>query len=1653
MNDEKLMPNGQNETKDLGSTRSISQTDQVHPQSSFGRLAEACRRKDLKAIESICSIQAQSKANSLTELLNKRDKYRRTLFHHVAILVKQNDEGEEPKQERIEIEKESVRCLAYLTHNPACDSKRLWFSRDLDGLTILHLAVISSNLTLVRHLLSEHPFASLKPQLIDIVDNEHHSPLHWAVISQCLDCVKLLLNSDCSIRSVHERDLNGATPLHYATQANQYPQLRFRLRQMLSKSDKTGEPMNDTQSSVLISDKNYLNRADSLQTAREQESYLEILRFLVKLPQANLECVDNDRRTPLLWAASSGNIGAVRVLVDHGADLNSSDTNDLGALHCAASHGFIECLEFLLSVKQSKVLVDQLDRLRCTPLFYSVLSGQIDCIEILLEHGAQPNWQDAKGRTAAHFAALKGQLGALKLLESRGANLWLPNKQGDLPLHYAIKSGRQQVINWLLEHSPYEKAVNAINNLGRAPIHLAIMRDNVNLVRYLIDRGANLNQLVKVRNQQTRGVNSRQTSFGSTGDIRTSVSSGISRIPRYRYETAYDIAKRLQRSDCLRLLVERRALPAAQVISNRVGGPDHVSGVASIFELHPAEGTSPIGLDTSGSSTSGSPASAMRPPTMNNISQNLRTSRVHSSRAQTGKPEDRKAQLDTEQIQNHRRYIRSQSEPARGEKDPVKGEISYNNERINASIKCKLYDSRDDDTTPTLQSTRGRPDTAGVPANQEIITNVNVYTSPCPHCIHHQRCSDCLAFSSPIESLPTMSATQESFRRSSQGEEQGARYGRFESPAGWSRTNASTRERDRNLVTMSSTLPRLERPIVPAIRGLQPTIRSHHLPPSQNHEQNLPPIPSVSERSEQSEDQTLSSTSASSASTSTSGTSPTDMETNRDDRPSIPKGSSDTEFMRTHSSRAFDEPRFDRSQSRHRNIGTPDRLRELAKSPVAEYISGGSKSSPSHHRRITHQTQVLSHQLPDFSRVQPKVDTRRSVSPASVQTTDWEDPRSISRQTMTLRPIEVKQHQQNDMMTTQVERSVRRYWQESKLFEELQNLKRGQIRSGKANEALLVKRLVERFHRDTADLELLGLQMYHGPYSFESYERYLYSQLRHLTHGVFPPMEEERRDSYQEKDNLDTSARETEETEKERKQFEEEDMKAELELRRVLESIDKVEKDVDRQDVETTDKQALISEDKESSRPEIDEAAENSPNNSSRRSSVEMEKMRLVELPLRTAEDQELAQIESSAEKLSSSIIVDALGNVTPPPSMVARNKFTSRSGSTGAKQESDDSMAQQEEEISQGIKGGRRKSVVNIGNKLEVIYHKVGIEIDPAEEVGETENGQTESDQEKPLDDANSPEVDRADESEKPTRQHQPQEKVDSSQTNTEQVSSSSNQSGMEKTQMRTRAGSHSTGYRAQGSTKIFNGHDLDKMRRRVQRESSMKDEQESAASGGHDSESLESQPTQMVKRKARVKRLTRRLEKSRLPEKRFEVRVSGDQVRKRWNRIKAEERENLETLRGETKKIGESSISNSKSQPNLGQTGESVLEDDEGEEEEGEGEDGEEENEELEDQERTRMSPIEFRNFILIYEINTKDKRKEKKSAFAGKVDGDCIGKRRRQSRRGQEKNISSRLLLCHKKLVRIVDVRALRRTISLPESLIYSNDLLKRFNILKY
>jgi ankyrin repeat protein len=133
------------------------------------------------------------------------------------------------------------------------------------------------------------------------------------------------------------------------------------------------------------------------------------LRFLINVCGNDaVYAVDNDGKTPLHWASSSGNgngngnKSAIRVLVEMGADIDRQDNNSLTALINAGAHMQFSSVKFLTALGADVSLVEAYGQTAC---HFAAHFRQSDLLCTLVVGGGDLDQPDNKGQTPRTIAA------------------------------------------------------------------------------------------------------------------------------------------------------------------------------------------------------------------------------------------------------------------------------------------------------------------------------------------------------------------------------------------------------------------------------------------------------------------------------------------------------------------------------------------------------------------------------------------------------------------------------------------------------------------------------------------------------------------------------------------------------------------------------------------------------------------------------------------------------------------------------------------------------------------------------------------------------------------------------------------------------------------------------------------------------------------------------------------------------------------------------------------------------------------------------------------------------------------------------------------------------------------------------------------------
>ncbi len=170
---------------------------------------------------------------------------------------------------------------------------------------------------------------------------------------------------------------------------------------------------------------------------------------------SNVEVPNQEGQTALMLAARAGSVDVADLLVSHGANVNAKEKwRGQTALMWAAATGSAQMTRFLIGHKAdvnaralandwpTQMTGEPRNQYRptggLTPLLYAARAGCTDCVQALLDAGADPNRPNPDGVTPLMVAIDNFAFDTAKLLFERGANPNLWDWWGRTALYTAI---------------------------------------------------------------------------------------------------------------------------------------------------------------------------------------------------------------------------------------------------------------------------------------------------------------------------------------------------------------------------------------------------------------------------------------------------------------------------------------------------------------------------------------------------------------------------------------------------------------------------------------------------------------------------------------------------------------------------------------------------------------------------------------------------------------------------------------------------------------------------------------------------------------------------------------------------------------------------------------------------------------------------------------------------------------------------------------------------------------------------------------------------------------------------------------------------------------------------------------------------------------
>ncbi|NOG61753.1 MAG: ankyrin repeat domain-containing protein [Proteobacteria bacterium] len=222
----------------------------------------------------------------------------------------------------------------------------------------------------------------------------------------------------------------------------------YLLFNLFSESKSTVQSFTDSVSSKVEKFEEKVLKSRSNETSLHQlvtNGKVEEIKRQLFLDKGNINDVVNGM-TPIMLAASYGNVEIIDLLFTQGADPNKRGSMERTALQYAAEKNHIEVAKRLLAYGAD---IDAYDNGRLTPLIMAASRGYTELGLLFVEKGADVNIQHVDGWTALIDATAHGDVKFVKALLKAGADKELSAKNGKKALDYAKEYGFENMVKIL----------------------------------------------------------------------------------------------------------------------------------------------------------------------------------------------------------------------------------------------------------------------------------------------------------------------------------------------------------------------------------------------------------------------------------------------------------------------------------------------------------------------------------------------------------------------------------------------------------------------------------------------------------------------------------------------------------------------------------------------------------------------------------------------------------------------------------------------------------------------------------------------------------------------------------------------------------------------------------------------------------------------------------------------------------------------------------------------------------------------------------------------------------------------------------------------------------------------------------------------------
>ncbi|MDX2359785.1 MAG: ankyrin repeat domain-containing protein [Crocinitomicaceae bacterium] len=307
--------------------------------------------------------------------------------------------------------------------------------------------------------------------------------LQQAILSESVEMVEQLISEGLKVNDANRW---GYTPVHTAIESDQLDMLKLLID--YGANDDEGMAIaakNRNVEMVKYLIENEFKFEDAVIYAAEN-NHFRMVRLLVEAG-SEVEMTQKRKKgmfssyyvTPIEFAVKNGNKEMVHFFVDYGLPLSS------------AAH---ECFD-LSQIDILKSLIDRSNAIE-TMLEQAYIHENRPIIDYLITKGADLKILGGNDNTMLHISAEQSNLKLARLcIEEHGLDVNASNADGETPLMLAIKANNLELTRYLVDQGA---EINTENNAGETAIFYT-SRNSSDMFNYLVANEANLSHITKNR--------------------------------------------------------------------------------------------------------------------------------------------------------------------------------------------------------------------------------------------------------------------------------------------------------------------------------------------------------------------------------------------------------------------------------------------------------------------------------------------------------------------------------------------------------------------------------------------------------------------------------------------------------------------------------------------------------------------------------------------------------------------------------------------------------------------------------------------------------------------------------------------------------------------------------------------------------------------------------------------------------------------------------------------------------------------------------------------------------------------------------------------------------------------------------------------------